>query len=205
MLYVVFLACILLQVESHFMGAGIEANAGYNKTLILVLLLASTGLVLFFGVHFVFKDIQQSLNQSTVIHGEKGATIEFKMLAADAFHLFLSHTWATGQNQMQALKKELSLLVPSLKIFLDVENLTNLGDLEALIENSEVVLIFLSTGYFSRWNCLREARETLVAKKEVILLREIAQMHGISLCSHSTKCDVLICVSLCTQVAAKCP
>ena len=181
MLYVVFLACILFQVESHFMGAGIEANAGYDKTLILVLLFGSSGLVLFFGVCFVYKDIQQSLEQSTVIHGEKGATIEFRKLEAEAFHLFLSHTWATGQNQMQALKKELSLLVPSLKIFLDVENLTNLGDLEALIKNSEVVMIFLSSGYFSRWNCLREARETLVAKKEVILLREIAQMHGTSM------------------------
>jgi hypothetical protein len=178
MLYVVFLACILLQVESYFVGSGIEANAGYDKTLILVLLLGSTGLVLSFGVHFVYKDIQQSLKQSTVIHGEKGATIEFKMLTADAFHLFLSHTWATGQNQMQALKKELTLLVPSLKIFLDVEDLTNLGDLEALIENSEVVLIFLSSGYFSRWNCLREVRQALVAKKDVILLREMAEMHG---------------------------
>ena len=70
---------------------------------------------------------------------------------------------------MQALKKELRLLVPSLKVFLDgeqalvhscrsnpyarfhtnrhtVENLTSIADLEALIGNSEVVLIFLSSG-----------------------------------------------------------
>jgi hypothetical protein len=97
---------------------------------------------------------------------------------------------------MQALKKELGLLVPSLKVFLvsgigrdanvkltlfvaqDVENLTSIADLEALIGNSEVVLIFLSAGYFSRWNCLREARETLVAKKDLILMREVAVMHG---------------------------
>jgi hypothetical protein len=79
---------------------------------------------------------------------------------------------------MQALKKELSLLVPSLKIFLDIENLTAINDLEAIIDKSEVILIFLSTGYFSRWNCLREARQTLVAKKPTILLREIALMHG---------------------------
>jgi hypothetical protein len=88
---------------------------------------------------------------------------------------------------MQALKKELGLLVPSLKVFLvsgnirsnanakltllrtqDVENLNSIADLEALI----------SAGYFSRWNCLREARETLVAKKELILMRDVALMHG---------------------------
>jgi hypothetical protein len=79
---------------------------------------------------------------------------------------------------MQALKKELSLLVPSLRIFLDIENLTAINDLEALIDKSEVVLIFLSAGYFARWNCLREARQTLVAKKATILLREVAFMHG---------------------------
>ena len=98
---------------------------------------------------------------------------------------------------MQALKKELGLLVPSLKVFLvsgnirsnanakltllrtqDVENLNSIADLEALISASEVVLVFLSAGYFSRWNCLREARETLVAKKELILMRDVALMHG---------------------------
>jgi hypothetical protein len=47
---------------------------------------------------------------------------------------------------MQALKKELQLLVPSMQVFLDVENLTNIGALEQLIEHSDSVLIFLSTG-----------------------------------------------------------
>jgi hypothetical protein len=79
---------------------------------------------------------------------------------------------------MQALKKELGMLVPSMRIFLDVENLTSVADLEALIDHSEVILLFLSAGYFSRWNCLREVRQTLMAKKETILLREVAQMHG---------------------------
>jgi hypothetical protein len=102
---------------------------------------------------------------------------------------------------MQAPKKELGLLVPSLKVFLvsgvagrdanatltslfqqifaqDVENLNSIADLEALIDASEVVLVFLSAGYFSRWNCLREAREALVAKKDLILMREVAEMHG---------------------------
>ena len=79
---------------------------------------------------------------------------------------------------MQALKKELGLLVPTMKCFLDVENLASIGDLEALIDNSESVLAFLSTGYVSRWNCLREARQALVAKKNMILLRETQAMHG---------------------------
>jgi hypothetical protein len=79
---------------------------------------------------------------------------------------------------MQALKKELQLLVPSMKLFLDVENLTNIGALEQLIESSDSVLVFLSNGYFERWNCLREANEAVAQDKDIILLRESAKMHG---------------------------
>jgi hypothetical protein len=64
------------------------------------------------------------------------------------------------------------------KVFLDVENLTNVANLEAIVDNSEVVLMFLSAGYFSRWNCLREVRQALVAQKEIITMREVAVMHG---------------------------
>ena len=59
-----------------------------------------------------------------------------------------SHTWGSGQNQMQALKKELLLLVPSMEVFLDVENLTSIGDLEQLVAKSDSVLIFLSRGWW---------------------------------------------------------
>ena len=59
-----------------------------------------------------------------------------------------------------------------------MENLSNVAGLETLVEKSEVILIFLSAGYFSRWNCLREARQAIVAKKEMVLMREVASIHG---------------------------
>jgi hypothetical protein len=37
------------------------------------------------------------------------------------FHLFLSHVWSTGQDQVLSIKKELTLLVPSIRVFLDIE------------------------------------------------------------------------------------
>ena len=50
---------------------------------------------------------------------------------ASRFHLFLSHVWSTGQDQVLAIKKE---LVPSVRVFLDIENLTDIGGLEKNIE-----------------------------------------------------------------------
>ena len=61
------------------------------------------------------------------------------------------HVLMFATKQMQALKKELQLLVPSMQVFLDVENLTSIGALEDLIARSETVLVFLSTGYFARY------------------------------------------------------
>jgi hypothetical protein len=95
-----------------------------------------------------------------------------------------------------------------MQIFLDVENLTSIGALEDLIARSETVLVFLSTGYFARycrlstysatkrmpcahtrlvafvyalpyrWNCLREVHESIMRKKDIVLMREVAEMHG---------------------------
>jgi hypothetical protein len=50
------------------------------------------------------------------------------------------------------------LIVPSLKIWLDVENLANIAGLEDNITNIDMTLMFLSKGYFTSWNCLREVR-----------------------------------------------
>jgi hypothetical protein len=95
LLFVVFLATILLQVETSFFESGI-GYAGYNKTLILVLLFGATIGVLLLGTYFLAKDIAQSRKHSLMCD-DKGAVISFRKLGVDAFHLFLSHTWGTGQ------------------------------------------------------------------------------------------------------------
>jgi hypothetical protein len=93
---VIFLASILLQVETVYDEYSVQ-SAGYNKTLILVLLFGSTISVLLLGIHFLMKDTAESLKRDTVLTDDKGIPIQFMKLNADAYHLFLSHTWATGQ------------------------------------------------------------------------------------------------------------
>lgn len=36
------------------------------------------------------------------------------------FHIFLSHSWLTGQNQMRLCKDKLTRMVPNMSVFLDV-------------------------------------------------------------------------------------
>jgi hypothetical protein len=80
--------------------------------------------------------------------------------------------WSSGQDQMAVVKRQLLLLLPGIRIFLDVDDLKAIGDLEVYVQQSGCILIFLSRGYFYSINCMREAQETTNQKKPVVLLRE---------------------------------
>ena len=101
-------------------------------------------------------------------------------LAANAhYHLFLSHTWATGQEQMAILRSQLLLMLPDLKIFLDVDtDELDLSSLEMYIDESQAVLVFCSNGYFSSRNCMRELRRSAARGKKLIAMLQPDQKKG---------------------------
>ncbi|EOD14192.1 hypothetical protein EMIHUDRAFT_470646 [Emiliania huxleyi CCMP1516] len=88
------------------------------------------------------------------------------------WHLFLSHVWSTGQDAVAVIKNELQQLLPGCEIFLDIDDLKNIGELEAYIRRSQVVLCFLSRGYLRSTNCLREVRAALEMGKPLVLVHE---------------------------------
>ena len=45
------------------------------------------------------------------------------------WHIFLSHIWGTGQDQCAAIKRQLCLLLPGVSVFLDVDDLKDIGAL----------------------------------------------------------------------------
>ena len=100
-----------------------------------------------------------------------------KPTAFGAYHLFLSHVWGSGQDQMRVVKQRLLEMMPEVKVFLDVDDLST-GRGREYVDCSVVVLIFCSTGYFSSPNCMREALRALFDKKPVIALLEPDVKHG---------------------------
>jgi len=88
------------------------------------------------------------------------------------WHLFLSHVWSSGQDQVAVIKRTLQLLLPSLRVFLDVDDLKDTSLIEKYIDLSQCVLFFLSHGYFFSANCKREIRQALTAKKSICLVHE---------------------------------
>ena len=97
------------------------------------------------------------------------------------WHIFLSHIWANAQDQCATIKRQLCLLLPGVRIFLDVDDLEDIGSLEDYISQSACIMVFISKGYFKSPNCLREVRAFVAAKRAdqgLILVRETAPTHG---------------------------
>ena len=95
------------------------------------------------------------------------------------WHLFLSHVWSSGQDQVAVIRRRLQdEMVPDASIFLDVEDLDDISRLEEYVSASAVVLLFLSRGYFLSRNCLREVRAALASEKPLVLVHETDPSKG---------------------------
>ena len=87
-------------------------------------------------------------------------------------------TRSTGQDQNAVIKRQLQHLLPSIRAFLDVDDLVEIGNLEEYIRESACVQFFLSKGYFQSRNCLREVRSTVMHMKPIILCHEADPAKG---------------------------
>jgi len=70
------------------------------------------------------------------------------------------------------IKRKLQLLLPQCRIFLDIDDLDDIDHLERYVKMSQAILIFLSKGYFSSENCLREFRCATENNISLILVHE---------------------------------
>ena len=104
-------------------------------------------------------------------------TPELQLQPRQRWHLFLSHVWSSGQDQCATIKRQLTLLLPTSSIFLDVDDLESIDKLEEYVDASAVIMIFVSMGYFKSGNCLREARKTLEVDKPIALMHDSAVYH----------------------------
>ena len=75
--------------------------------------------------------------------------------------------------QVGVIKRQLQLSMPSnMSIFLDVDDMKDVGLLEEYIKQSMVILMFVSKGYFSSRNCQREIKQTCESDKPIVLVHE---------------------------------
>ena len=94
------------------------------------------------------------------------------------FHAFISHSWGTGQDQTHTLVRQMQLLLPGVRIWLDVDCLSDLGRLEESVADAMAFLVFLSVGYFKSPNCRRELYAALASDRPFIPVYEADTAKG---------------------------
>ena len=80
--------------------------------------------------------------------------------------------YADTQFQVAIIKRQLQLMMPGILIFLDIDDLEDIGALETYVNQTTVMTFFLTSGYFLSRNCLREIRHTVAMKKPIVLVHE---------------------------------
>lgn len=59
-----------------------------------------------------------------------------------------------GQDQAAIIKRQLQLLMPGISVFLDVDDLADISELETYVDQTALMLFFMSRGYFASKNCV---------------------------------------------------
>jgi hypothetical protein len=90
-----------------------------------------------------------------------------------SYHMFLSHVWSTGKSNTHVIARKLQLLLPKLSLWLDVDSLVHIDNLEESVAECAVFTIYYSKGYFRSQNCRRELYTSVELEKPTIVLYEI--------------------------------
>jgi len=111
---------------------------------------------LVFAASLVTIKIRRELARPTLRVKSSNAAPALDLSANHLWHLFISHNW--GQQDTAALiKRQLQLLLPGSKVFLDVDDLEDVSHLETHIEKSVAMLCLLGTkDYFESTACKTE-------------------------------------------------
>ena len=177
----VFFFCCCLRVavlkdsvEVH-LSADLVADFDFDVGLVGVALLSSIVAAMVLTFTLGAQSIFAAASVPTLRLLATGNRPEMPLAHHHRWHLFLSHIWSTAQDQCATIKRQLCLLLPGVKIFLDVDDLASIGDLELYIEESSCVMVFVSKGYFSSKNCLREACCAIERRKPLSLIEDPAK------------------------------
>ena len=120
----VFFGGLLLSIQAS-LGSYNQDHAflsGLSTDRIAVLLIVFLLSVLIVAIAIALDEMRVAASSIVLQYESNREPVRFSSFKDETrFHFFLSHVWSTGQDQVQAIKKELQLIVPSLKIWLDVE------------------------------------------------------------------------------------
>ena len=145
----------LLQASTPYAPPGFEPSALYstNSLVTSLLILGSLLLTLLLSTMAFFGNVLKQRSAQNVLRWRRdGAPVLARPLLTGRSHCFISHNWGTGQDQSRTIKGALCGLVPSLRVWLDVDDMrskagtkaTNTSNFGAVIDTTETMIAFMS-------------------------------------------------------------
>ena len=145
----------LLQASTPYAPPGFEPTALYstNSLVTSLLILGSLLLTLLLSTMAFFGNVLKQRSAQNVLRWRRdGAPVLARPLLTGRSHAFISHNWGTGQDQSRTIKGALCGLVPSLRVWLDVDDMrskagtkaTNTSNFGAVIDTTETMIAFMS-------------------------------------------------------------
>lgn len=134
--------------------------------------------------------------------------VDVPAIAANSYHVFLSHVWSSGQDQMRIVKQRLVEMLPELVVFLDVDgeskhasvtapppfpsavtprlhllsllrsDLKEIGSLEEYVKRTSNMLVYCTKGYLTSRNCQKELIASTRMAKPIITLVDMDKTRG---------------------------
>ena len=148
-----------------------EYHLGTVSTVLI--LVGATGISVVGAAIVLVRDLMlRSSLPVAVVAG--GTPLEPPTMNGMKYHIFISYTWSSGQDQVRQVKQLLKEVLPGIRIFLDVDDLEDISVLNEEVEAAQLVLAFVSTGYFQSRPCQDELRYAIEYGKPIVLLRESA-------------------------------
>ena len=125
-------------------GAPLSINELLSNSIGVVLLIVnSLAFVLLVGA-LAWGTRSAALKPQAHWKSAHGRPVIAKPPASGAFHAFISHSHLHGQDQAKTIKLALSSVCPSLRCFLDVDDLHSIDELEFYVDRADMILVFLS-------------------------------------------------------------
>ena len=132
-LTLIFLCVLLLKTCQASTGVCEQFGLGsMGDGIFLLILLFSMVTVLGFVAFSVRQLMRGSSRAATgLLQRATGTPPSLPLARGIVYHLFLSHIWTSGQDQVAVIKRQLQLCLPGVHVFLDVDDLVDISALEA--------------------------------------------------------------------------
>ena len=171
----------LVEATSSVLQASMRRRFQINAGSVTAVLLCATLFVFAASIAILLHSLATLRHVPFLRTRLDGTIAEPAPISCRGWHALISHTWSTGQDQARVLKERLQVMVPGLRIFLDLDYLDEaggIGELEAIVAKCSTLLVVLTDGYFHSKNCLRELKAALDADTPLVLVHEPEPARG---------------------------